>query len=77
MLEDVYKCSSRFDAERLLEDPYAVDEMIRHLGERYGEIDEQFFVNYDVEAILRQVGIAPRDAESLVLKGNIEQDMEE
>ena len=53
MLEDVYKCSSRYDAERLLDDPYAVDEMIRHLGERYGEIDEQFFVNYDVEAILR------------------------
>ena len=76
-LEDVYKCSSRYEAEQLLEDPYAVTEMIRHLSERYGEIEEQFFVNYDVEGILARVGMAPRDGETLAIKSNIDKEMEE
>jgi len=72
MLEDVYKCSNRFEAEQLLDDPYAIDEMLRHLSERYGDIEEQFFINYDVDGILNRVGMGPRDAESLAHKGQIE-----
>jgi len=47
LLEDIYKCANRFAAEKLLYDPYAVEEMLRHLSERYGEIDDHFFINYD------------------------------
>ena len=47
MLEDIYQCSNRFEASNLLEDSYAVEEMMRHLSELYGEIDDHFFVNYD------------------------------
>ena len=64
-LEDVYKCSSRYEGGQLLEDPYAMEEMLRHLSERYGEIDAEFLVNYEIDAILARVGLGPQinDAE--------------
>lgn len=56
-MEDIYKCSNRFQAELLLEDPYAVEVMLEHLAERYGEIEEHFFVNYDINGIMHRVGM--------------------
>ena len=41
--------------------------MLRHLGERYGEIDEQFFINYELEAILSKVGMGAKVNESEIL----------
>ena len=35
-----------------MHDTYASDEMIRHLSERYGEIIENFYVNYDMDRIM-------------------------
>ena len=52
-LEDLYKCSNKLEAEQFLHDPYACDEMIRHLSERYGEVTQHFFVNYNKERILQ------------------------
>jgi len=40
----------------LLVDPYAEEELIRHLQERYGLIDDLFYMNYDVDRILTKVG---------------------
>jgi len=40
----------------LLIDPYAEEELIRHLQERYGLIDDFFYINYDVDRILTKVG---------------------
>ena len=79
LLEDIYKCSNRFEAERLLEDPYAVEEMIRHLSSRYGEIEEQFFVNYPIDAIMNRMGMETKvnEGESLALKSNVGMDFEE
>ena len=67
ILEDIYKCQNRFEAEKLLDDTYAVEEMLRHLSERYGEIDEQFFINYELEAILSKVGMGAKVNESEIL----------
>ena len=81
MFEDIYKCSNSFEAEKLLDDPYAVEEMIRHLSERYGEIDEHFFVNYEIESILRAVGMSSKsrvgDSHLLSMKSPVEQDLED
>ncbi len=56
LFEDIYRCVDRKEAEMLLIDPYAEEELIRHLQERYGLIDDFFFINYDVEKILAKVG---------------------
>ena len=52
--------------------------MLDHLSERYGEIDESFFVNYDIEAIMNRVGMGarPNDGEFLALKSPIEFELE-
>ena len=78
-LEDVYKCSNRFEAEKLLDDQYAVEELLRHLNERYGEIDEHFFVNYDTDSILSRVGMGARinEGEMLAVKSPLDQELEE
>lgn len=78
LLEDIYKCSNRFQAETLLEDSYTIETMLEHLSERYGEIDESFFVNYDIEAIMNRVGMGarPNDGEVLALKSPIETELE-
>ena len=52
LLEDLYKCQNKIEAEHFLHDTYASDEMIRHLSERYGEIIENFYVNYDMDRIM-------------------------
>ena len=41
--------------------------MLRHLSERYGEIDEQFFINYELESILSKVGMGMKVNESEIL----------
>lgn len=48
--------------------------MLRHLSERYGEIETDFLVNYEIEAILARVGLGPQinDAEMLALKNPTE-----
>ena len=53
--------------------------MLRHLRERYGEIEEHFFVNYEHDSILAKVGMGLRvnDTEMLALKGSIEQELED
>ena len=40
----------------MLQDPYAEEELIRHLQDRYGLIDDMFFINYDIENILARIG---------------------
>lgn len=39
-IEDVYRCVDRGEAEALLRDPYAENEMIKLLEARYGQIDD-------------------------------------
>ena len=56
LFEDIYRCVDRNEAESLLFDPYAEEELIRHLQDRYGLIDDSFFINYDVDRILTKVG---------------------
>jgi hypothetical protein len=56
LYEDIYRCVDRREAEQLLQDPYAEEELIRHLQERYGLIDDCFFINYETDAILQKVG---------------------
>jgi hypothetical protein len=46
LFEDVYKCKDRLEAERLLDDDTAETELIRHLQERYGQIEDLFMLNY-------------------------------
>jgi len=58
LYEDIYKCSDRLDAEEILANDFAEEEMIKHLGSRYGEIEDAFFINYDFEKILQRVGQA-------------------
>jgi hypothetical protein len=40
LMEHLYRCIDRREAEQILNDPYAEDELIRHLEERYGAIDD-------------------------------------
>jgi hypothetical protein len=56
LYEDIYRCVDRGEAEAMLQDAYAEDEMIRHLGERYGEIEDLLFVNYNIDHLLTKVG---------------------
>ena len=68
----------------MLEDSYAMDEMLRHLSERYGDIDDHFFINYEVEALLTRFGFSPRtqggqggEEGSLVFKSTFDAEAEE
>jgi len=56
LFEDVYRCVDRKEAEIMLQDPYAEEELIRHLQDRYGLIDDMFFINYEIENILARIG---------------------
>lgn len=78
LMEDIYKCSNRYQAECLLEDPYAVEVMLEHLAQRYGEIEEHFFVNYDIGGILSKVGLSAKanDGETLALKSPVETELQ-
>ena len=77
LLEDLYKCSSRFEATEILENSYAIDEMKRHLSERYGEIEEDFFVGYDTDQLLKSAGLIKSDfVESVAMSEELASEME-
>lgn len=38
----------------MLKDTYAEDELVRLLGETYGEIEDVYFVNYDPFEIIKR-----------------------
>lgn len=46
-MEDLYRCVDRREAEQLLQDSYAEDELLMHLEERYGAIQDFELFNYD------------------------------
>lgn len=56
LFEDIYRCVDKREAEQILQDTYAEEELIRHLQERYGLIDDFFFINYETDGILQRVG---------------------
>ena len=51
-----------------MDDKYAEQEMTRHLSDRYGEIKDLFFINYDVEKILTKIGMGARADEQAILE---------
>ena len=55
-MEDIYRCVDRREAEALLSDTYAEDELVRLLSDRYGAVEESFLINYDIEHVLRRSG---------------------
>ena len=57
LFEDIYRCSDRTQAEEILDDHYAEEELIRHLQDRYGLIEDSFWLNYDYDKILNRVGM--------------------
>ena len=52
LMKDLYKCATKFEANQILKDPYALEEMIKHLTKLYGEIEEDFYIDYDLDFIL-------------------------
>lgn len=58
LLEDIHRCVNKQEAELLMTDTYAEDEMIRLLEERYGPIEESFFINNDIDRLIgRMLGL--------------------
>lgn len=55
LLNDVHRCTDRQQAENLLNDSYAENEVIRLLESRYGEIDDFVYINYNIEKILNKI----------------------
>ena len=62
-----------------MDDKYAEQEMTRHLSDRYGEIKDLFFINYDVEKILTKIGMGARADEQAILefKTPIQEELED
>ena len=68
LFEDVYKCKDRLEGEKLLDDPTAETELIRHLQDRYGQIEDFFFVNYMKQPMLNNMftsSIMPEDGDAI------------
>ena len=70
LFEDIYRCTDRTQAEEILSDQYAEEELTRHLQDRYGLIEDSFFLNYDFDKILNRVGMGSmsKDTGGLVKK---------
>ena len=52
--EDIFRCLEKADAKKMLNDPYAEQEMKRLLTEYYGgPIKKVEFINYDLERIVQ------------------------
>ena len=47
LYEDLYKCLDKYEADDLLDESYAEDTMLKHVSDRYGEIEKFFFINYN------------------------------
>jgi hypothetical protein len=45
--EEVARSLDRAEAEALLHDPFAQDELLRHLQAKFGPIDQFFHINYN------------------------------
>ena len=54
-MEDIYRCVDRREAESFLSDTYAEEELVRHLQDRYGLIDESFLINYNIEKLMQKI----------------------
>ena len=50
--DDIRRCLDNNEAENLLLDPYAQDELKNHLQEKFGKIKEMFHINYKVNEII-------------------------
>lgn len=50
--EDIMRCLDKNEAEQLLHDSFAQDELVRHLTQKYGSIKEMFHINYKTQDIL-------------------------
>ena len=50
--EDVMKCLDKNEAESILLDPLAKDEVHTHIEKNFGKIQEIFFINYKTANIL-------------------------
>ena len=55
LMEDIYRCVDRREAESFLSDTYAEEELVRHLQDRYGLIDESFLINYNIEKLMQKI----------------------
>ena len=50
--EDIIRCLDKNEAESLLLDPFASDELKSHLTAMYGPLRDQFHINYKPQDIL-------------------------
>ena len=53
--EDIYRAVDRREAEAMLEETFAEEELISHLEKNYGQVEDYFFVNYSPEKIISRV----------------------
>ncbi len=67
-MEDIYRCVDRREAEALLSDTYAEEELVRLISERYGDVEESFLINYDIEQVLRRSG-------ALTMRNTVQKDI--
>jgi hypothetical protein len=52
--EDIVRCLDLHEAEAILNDSLAQDELIKHLTQKYGPIKEMFHINYAVKDIIKR-----------------------
>lgn len=50
--EDILRCLDKHEAEKILSDTFAQEELVDHLSKHYGSIKQLFHINYDPEEIL-------------------------
>ena len=77
LFQDIYNAPDRQKAEQILEDPLAEQELMRHLGDRYGSIEDFFFLNYDFEKILKRVGMGSMSSDTGLVKKDLASEMDE
>lgn len=63
--EDIYRAVDRREAEAMLEETFAEEELISHLQTNYGQIEDYFFINYSPEKIISRVS---NDRQSMIAK---------
>jgi hypothetical protein len=52
--EDIYRCNDMEEAESILMDDYAHEELSRLISKRYGKVQDIYFLNYKVNELVKK-----------------------
>ena len=56
-MKDLVNCKNRHDAIKLLECPFAKEELKKHLSSKYGDIENVYINDIDLNSVLRKVDL--------------------